>query len=71
MDRFEDLQLLTADETASLLHVSVGHLRNLKRRGLLGAVHVGRCVRYRRTEVEAYLRSAGGAGRRCKEVENI
>jgi excisionase family DNA binding protein len=46
-----DDQLLDADEAAELLSMTPGALRAAARRGCIPCVHVGRRVRFRRSEL--------------------
>ncbi len=46
-------RLLTAAQTADLLHVSVRHVRRLIDSGALPAVHIGRNIRIRPESVAA------------------
>ena len=50
-----DYQLLTVEDVAKYLNVSVGTVRNLINGGDLEAVRVGRSVRIRPEAVEAFL----------------
>ena len=50
-----DNQLLTVEDVAKYLNVSVGTVRNLINGGDLEAVRVGRSVRIRPEAVEAFL----------------
>ena len=59
--------LLTPNDAADLMQVSVGTLqvwRSTRRHGL-PYVKVGACVRYRRSDIEAWL------DKRTKEVESM
>jgi excisionase family DNA binding protein len=50
------LGLLTIPEVAGLLKVSVPTLRRLQRQRQIPFIKVGGCVRFSRSDVEAYLR---------------
>jgi excisionase family DNA binding protein len=47
--------LITAREAADILHTSTKTVHRLCQRGELGHVWVGKTVRLRRSEVEAYI----------------
>ena len=51
---------LTLRETAEALGVSVGTVRNLKRRGQLATIWIGRRLRVPAAEVERILREGTG-----------
>jgi excisionase family DNA binding protein len=56
-----DLPLVsTKRQLAALLGCSANHLDNLTRRGLLPALRLGRCVRYRRDSVLRALAAMEG-----------
>jgi excisionase family DNA binding protein len=48
--------LLKMSDVLRLLNISRTALFNLRRRGLLPSVHVGRALRFRRQDVERYIR---------------
>jgi len=50
-------RLLTRDEAAHYLHISLGHLANITKRGLLARRKLGRCVRYAIDDLDAYVAS--------------
>lgn len=59
-----DGELLTQQETAALLKVSVSTLKRWRTVGTGPRyLRVGRAVRYRRSDVEAWLRSHEGEAR--------
>jgi hypothetical protein len=47
--------LLTPQQARTVIQVSMVTLRKLGRDGALVPVRIGRALRYRRTEVEAYI----------------
>jgi excisionase family DNA binding protein len=49
------VQLLTVQDVARLLAVSPSTVRRLTQRGELESVRVGVSVRYRNTDIQAYL----------------
>lgn len=51
----EDLQLLTVKEACRLLNVSRSLLWKARKRGELRAVYLGRAVRFRLSDLEAWL----------------
>lgn len=51
--------LLTAEEVAAILKVRKGRVYELVRSGSLPAVHLGRQVRFRRADLEAWLDRGG------------
>ncbi len=51
----EDLQLLTVKEACRLLNVSRSLLWKARKQGELRAVYLGRAVRFRRSDLEAWL----------------
>jgi excisionase family DNA binding protein len=52
-----DLEFLTPKEVAPILRVSKQHISSLIRRKELPAVKVGRCVRIRRADLEAWIQA--------------
>jgi excisionase family DNA binding protein len=49
------LALLTVSEVANQLRLKPASVRALTRRGEIGFYRVGRCIRFRSEDVEAYL----------------
>lgn len=54
---FFDDKLLSRDEVAVKLAVSLGTLDNLRKRGKLKACGIGKGVKFRNSEVLAYIKS--------------
>lgn len=52
----EPEKTLTAEQIAEILQVSVKTVRRLTRAGHLPHYRLGRCVRYRASELEGWLR---------------
>lgn len=50
------LGLLTIPEVADLLKISASTLRHLQRQRRIAFIKVGGCVRFNRSDVEAYVR---------------
>ena len=50
-------ELVDAEEAARLLGMTVGAVRAAARRGTLAAVHVGRRLRFRRSELASSVRA--------------
>jgi excisionase family DNA binding protein len=53
----EGSALFTPKQTSTYLHLSATTLRKLARQGVLRPGRVGRVLRYRRGDVEAYVRA--------------
>lgn len=51
--------LLTAEEVAAILKVRKSRVYELVRSGALPAVHIGRQVRFRRSDLERWLAQGG------------
>jgi excisionase family DNA binding protein len=58
----ETPQLLTVNEAADFLRIAPGTLRNWHHAGRGPRVsNVGRCIRYKRSDLEAFISSTGAA----------
>jgi excisionase family DNA binding protein len=55
------MRLLSADEVANKLGVSVARVYEMARRDLLPAVRLGRQVRFDQNQLEAWIASGGRA----------
>lgn len=55
-EKIETAPILLADEAAALLRISRRSLTNLRKRGLVRAVKLGKSLRFRRVDLEAALR---------------
>lgn len=67
----DDRPLVTRQETAARLQVSLTKLWQLTARGELRAIRIGRAVRYRPADIEAYIsrhRDADALDHRLKAV---
>jgi excisionase family DNA binding protein len=56
----DPLQLITVDELAGLLRVKKSWIYDQVQRGALPVVRVGKHLRFRRVDVEAYLSASMG-----------
>jgi excisionase family DNA binding protein len=57
------MNLLTANEVATLLTVPVSWVRESTRSGAIPCIHLGRYRRYRETDVLAWLEACSTPGR--------
>lgn len=56
-------QYLSDAETAAHLGVSLNHIRNLRKRGVLRFIRIGRCVRIPRHEIDRLVNGGSQDGR--------
>jgi len=61
-DRSETPRLLTREDAADRLSVSVRKLDALEEAGKIQAIRIGRCVRYHPEVVERFIRRRAGEG---------
>lgn len=59
----DDLAVLTAPEVGALLKVPLARVYEMQRRGEIGCIREGRSVRFRRSQVEEYLRKRSVSAR--------
>jgi excisionase family DNA binding protein len=70
-DRHDDRPaLLTAPQVATSLQVSLRTIRRLIRSGALPVVRIGRTLRVRGADLEAFLKTRSGPGERSQDTSS-
>ena len=62
-DQTSSSELINSKEAALLFDVSIGTIRNWRKRGIIKGYRIGNRVRFRRTELMAALKSHSKYGR--------